>query len=71
MNLFTVEEMNLICLFNYFDGRHILLKQLTDELQNANESELVGVYTSVIAKLEKLTDETFSQMRFCLADDMT
>jgi len=68
MDIFTVEEMNLICIFNT-TNRQTLHHELVEALRGIDEAELIAIFVSSIEKLEKLTDEDFKQMNFYMADD--
>jgi hypothetical protein len=67
MTKFTVEETNLICIFDtssrrraIVDMKNISLNDLDDEMQEL-------LYRTV-TKLEKMTDEEFSRISFTPAD---
>jgi len=67
MTKFTVEETNLICIFDtscrrraIVDMKKISLNDLDDEMQEL-------LYRTV-SKLEEMTDEEFSRISFTLAD---
>lgn len=61
--MFNVEEMNLMCIFNT-DSRDALVSGLRESLPDVYDPELRDIMQTVTAKLEKLTDEEFSQIVF-------
>ena len=61
--MFTVEEMNLMCIYDT-GSRDALLSGVRDSLPDVYDPELREIMENVIARLEKLTDEEFSQIVF-------
>lgn len=61
--MFNVEEMNLMCIFNT-DSRDALVADIRESLPDVYDPELRDIMQTVTAKLEKLTDEEFSQIVF-------
>jgi len=68
MKQFSVEEMNLMCIYN-IDSRQSLLADLREGLADVYEHEMREVFESAIAKLENLSDEEFSEIGFYIADE--
>lgn len=67
MTKFTVEETNLICIFDTSsrrraigDMKNISLNDLDDEMQE--------ILYRTVSKLEEMTDEELSRISFTLAD---
>lgn len=61
MDRFTVEESNLMCIYNT-GSRADLLSELT-EMQShlgADETELLALTKTVIAKLQGMSDDDFT-----------
>ena len=61
---FTVEEENLMCIFET-GSRKNLLNILREALKNdVYDLELREIYANTIAKLEKMSDEDFAALDF-------
>jgi len=58
---FTVEETNLICVFNT-SSRHNLISELTAAIPLFEEEELVEIAENTLAKLEKMSDLEFAAL---------
>lgn len=63
MERFTVEEMNLICIYNAV-VRVQLLFDMRAALPDIDDLEIRSVADRVINKLEKMTDAEFSGISF-------
>ncbi len=61
--MFNTEEMNLMCIYDT-GSRAALISSVRDSLSDVYDPELREIMENVIAKLEKLTDEDFSQIGF-------
>lgn len=59
MELFTVEEINLMCIYDT-GTRKSLLSGLNAALPDVYEPELRALMQSVITRLESMTDADFS-----------
>ena len=68
MEQFSVEEMNLMCIYN-IDSRQSLLADLREGLADVYEPEMREVFESAIAKLESISDEDYSGTGFTIADE--
>jgi len=68
MEQFSVEEMNLMCIYN-IDSRQSLLADLREGLADVYEPEMREVFESAIAKLEKISDEEYSGSGYYIADE--
>jgi len=60
---FNIEEMNLMCIYNT-GSKAELTRDIRDSLPDVYDAELREIMEQVISKLEKLTDEEFSQIGF-------
>lgn len=63
MNRFTVEEINLMCVFDTGD-RKTLIAELRDCLPGVDEPEVADIVRTVIGKLENTTDEEYDEIGF-------
>ena len=61
--LFTVEEINLMCIFDTSD-KDALLADLTAAIPYLDEPELVEIADSVLAKLSQMSGAEFSALEF-------
>ena len=60
---FTVEEENLICIYDT-DNRSVLINSINDAILHFDESELHEIAESTVKKLEAMTDTEFSALTF-------
>lgn len=60
---FTVEEINLMCIFNT-TGRVALVDDLLGALDSFDEPELIEIAERVLVKLSKMTDADFAALEF-------
>lgn len=65
--IFTVPEINLMCIFDA-SGKETLLRDLKLCLKDVYEPEMIDIIKTTIKKLEKITDEEFSEIGFFIAD---
>ena len=68
MDRFSVEEINLMCIYDTSSRRN-LLTDLRAGLADVYDPEMREVFQSAIGKLERLSDEEFSEIGFYIADD--
>lgn len=74
MMLFTVPEMNLMCMFDT-SSRKKLLAELSVGMSNLippeswERKELIELFYSSIMKINNLTDEEFSKIQFLLTNE--
>jgi len=69
MQDFTVEETNLICVFNTSD-RHRLIEDLNASLPDTEDDpEMTELTKNVLDKLGKMTDAEFAALDLIPADD--
>lgn len=61
MNPFTVEEINLICVFEE-QGRTELIAGIRRVLPYLEDGEMLELSMRVLEKLETMSDETFAKM---------
>jgi D-arabinose 5-phosphate isomerase GutQ len=61
--LFTIEEVNLMCIFNT-SGRSVLITDLTAAVRNFDEPELIEITETTINKLYKMSDTDFTALEF-------
>jgi hypothetical protein len=67
MNDFTVEEINLIRVFDNSNRRKLILEIKSVPLDKV-DTEIQELMYRVVCKLEKMTNEEFSQCDFALAE---
>ena len=61
MGKFTVEEINLMCVFNT-DSRMKLMADIGRVLPHLKESEMEELAGNVLTKLQNMTDEEFAEV---------
>jgi hypothetical protein len=59
--LFTVEEVNLMCIFDT-SGRDALIASLTAAVPDFDEPELAEIAENVLVKLSRMSDEDFGAL---------
>jgi len=62
-NIFTVEEENLICIFDIY-SRSALINAINIALSEFDEPELRGIAENILLKLNAMTDTEFSAFIF-------
>ena len=67
-DIFSVEEINLMCIYNTSD-KSTLITELQDNLPGICDPDMQDIYKSTIAKLEKISDEDFSDIGLYIADE--
>ena len=60
---FTMEEVNLICIFDT-GSRDKLIAEIKTAMLDFEEPEIAEIAEAVIVKLEKMSDETFAALTF-------
>jgi len=65
---FTVEEINLMCIYDT-SSREALLYDLSVGLRDVYDPEMISIFKSLISKLGKLTSEGFIEVGFYIADN--
>ena len=68
MELFTVPEINLICIFDTSSKETILIDLKLCQ-KNIYEPEMIELVKTTIKKLEKITDEEFTEIGYFIADN--
>ena len=61
MGKFTVEEINLMCVFNT-KSRRELIEDIGRVLPHLKESEMEELARNVLTKLQDMTDEEFTEL---------
>jgi len=68
MDKFTVPEINLMCILDT-SSKENLLSELLLCRDNVYEPDMIELIDETIKKLEKITDEEFSEIGFFIADE--
>ena len=63
MNVFTVDEMNLICIYDTSD-RVGLIIQLQEAMPFIQNEELSEITANIISKLVRMTDKEYREIEF-------
>ena len=66
--LFTVEEMNLMCIFPRAT-KSILLSSIRAIQPLSNDAELTAVISSTLLKLNRVPEDEFNKIHFIPADE--
>lgn len=66
-NLFTVEESNLLCIFQR-KTREQAIKDIKSILKYQYDEDMEELCRNVIGKLEKISDEEYLQLELQAAD---
>ena len=69
MDKFTVEEINLMCIYDN-GSRKALISDLVTGLYDVYDPDMITIFGSTIEKLETLTDEEFADICLYTADDI-
>ena len=65
---FTVEEINLMCIYDT-SSRDKLRRDLLTGLREVDDPEMIAIFASTIIKLEMITDDEFLDIGFYIADN--
>ena len=65
---FSVEEINLMCIFDTSD-RATLLMDLWEGIDGVYDPDMREIFESAIEKLERISDEDFADIGFYMADE--
>lgn len=68
MDKFSVEEINLMCIYDT-SSRTALLADLLTGIGDVAEPEMRDIFESATAKLENMDDTEFNDIGFYIADD--
>ena len=60
-NVFTVEESNLICIFQS-DSRTKVMEDINRALKHIDDMDMIELCENVIEKLGRMADEEFENM---------
>jgi len=60
---FTVEEENLICVFDV-SSRAALISDISEAIHDFDEPEMCGIAENTLKILDGMTDEEFSELTF-------
>ena len=60
-NLFTVEESNLICIFQS-DSHTKVMEYINRALKHIDDTDMIELCENVVEKLGKMSDEEFENM---------
>lgn len=66
-NKFTVEEVNLICVFE-FRSRTKVISDIKKAIKHLDDDEMVELSNRVVAKLDDMTDKEFAVMEFVVTE---
>ena len=66
-NKFTVEEVNLICVFE-FRSRTKVISDIKKAIKHLDDEEMVELSNRVMAKLNDMSDVEFADLEFIAAD---
>ena len=66
-NKFTVEEVNLICVFE-FRSRTKVISDIKKAIKYLDDDEMVELSNRVVAKLNNMTDKEFAVMEFVVTE---
>ena len=66
-NKFTVEEINLICVFE-FRSRAKVISDIKKAIKHLDDGEMVELPNRVVAKLNNMTDKEFAEMEFVVTE---
>ena len=59
-NIFTAEEINLICIYDT-SGRQTVIDGINGSLPHTDDSEMTELMQSAIRKLDNMTDEEYGE----------
>ena len=66
-NKFTVEEVNLICIFEW-KIRTKVISDIKKAIKYLDDDEMVELSNRVVAKLDDMTDKEFAEMEFIVTE---
>ena len=62
-NVFTVEESNLICIFQS-DSRTKVMEDINRALKHIDDTDMIELCENVLEKLRKMSDKQFKEFKF-------
>ena len=69
MSKFTVEEINLMCVFDR-QGKTELMEDIRRVMPHIKDSDMEELGEQVLGKLQSITDEEFAEISLEAAEDM-
>ena len=66
-NVFTVEESNLICIFQS-DSRTKVMEDINRALKHIDDTDMIELCENVLEKLVKISDEEFALLNFMMTE---
>ena len=66
-NKFTVEEVNLICIFES-RSRTKVIQDISEVMKYLVDDEMIELSSKVIIKLKNMLDEEFSELKFVVVE---
>ena len=66
-NLFTVEESNLICIFQS-NSRTKVMEDISRVLEHIDDTDMIELCENVLEKLGKMSDKEFETLEFKSAE---
>lgn len=66
-NVFTVEESNLICIFQS-DSRTKVIEDINRALKYIDDTDMIELCENVLEKLVKISDEEFALLNFMMTE---
>lgn len=66
-NKFTVEEINLICIFES-RSRTKIISDIKEAIKHLDDEEMVELSNRVVVKLDDMTDKEFAEMEFVVTE---
>ena len=66
-NLFTVEESNLICIFQN-GSRTKVMEDINRALKYIDDTDMIELCENVLEKLVKISDEEFALLNFMMTE---
>ena len=67
-DIFSVEEINLMCIYDTSD-KAVLIAELRSGLPDIYDPDMRDIYESAIDKLERISEDDFSDIGFYIADE--
>lgn len=64
---FTVEEVNLICIFES-RSRTKVIQDISEVMKYLVDDEMIELSSKVIIKLKNMLDEEFSELKFVVVE---
>lgn len=68
-NLFTVEESNLICIFQS-DSRTEVMEDINRALEHIDDTDMIELCENVLEKLGKMRDEEFQKHKLAIIEQV-